>query len=191
MRSAVVLALAVVLTACSGGQTFSGSSQEGGTVTSTTSGTPLTTQASVPSQDEQASASSEAAQGGGGAGYDLTGSWQGELTQVGATGVCGSMPAQLGEVIIDQARSSFTMAFGEGFQCNPAQACEFEGTNEGGEYQATNGGPADSEGGVYLSSFVFTVQDADHANGLGESSYTLEGMTCTWQTALVLVRTTG
>jgi hypothetical protein len=86
---------------------------------------------------------------------DLSGIWIGQKTIGGQT--------EEGTVLISQTEMTFTLSFSEGFECRPADACEFDGTVEtlvnddgtieGYVWMASNGGPADDEGGTYESFF--------------------------------------
>ena len=69
-------------------------------------------------------------------------------------------------MLISQAGSSFTLSFSDGFECRPADACEFDGTvgisfdPESDEaiyvWMASNSGRADDKGGTYETSFGIT-----------------------------------
>ncbi len=86
---------------------------------------------------------------------DLSGIWD-------ATKIVGGKTEE-GTVLISQAGSSFTLSFSDGFECRPADACEFDGTvsaisdPESGEmmyvWMASNSGRADDEGGTFETSF--------------------------------------
>lgn len=187
MKLRSILVLVVLLAACSGDDSSGGTSSEApatsGATTTTTTGAPPATEA-PPTTDATTTTTTTGVSPGG----DLSGTWEGELTQLSATGVCPSMPTQRGTVLFEQTGTSFTMVFQEGFMCDPLEACAFEGTVDGNEYSATNGGIADSEGGLYTTSFILVMDSADHGSAFGESSYTFDDMECTWQTSLDLIR---
>jgi len=178
MKLRSVLVLVVLLAACSGDDSSGGTSSVAPSTTQapTTSGATATT-------DTPTTTTTTAATGG-----DLSGPWEGELIQLSATGPCPSMPTQSGTVLFEQAGAVFTMVFEEGFMCNPLEACAFEGTIDGNEYSATNAGFADSEGGVYTTSYVLVMDTVDHGDALGTSSYTFDDVVCTWETSLTLIR---
>ncbi len=85
---------------------------------------------------------------------DLSGVWHGTKVVGGQT--------EEGTVLISQAGMTFTMEFSDGFECRPADACEFDGTvgmasdPESGEltyvWMASNAGSV-ADGGTYESSF--------------------------------------
>lgn len=87
---------------------------------------------------------------------DLSGIWDGTKTVGGQT--------ERGTVLISQTGMTFTLEFSDGFDCRPADACEFDGTvetlvNDDGDttyvWMASNAGRADDEGGTYESFFGF------------------------------------
>lgn len=119
---------------------------------------------------------------------DMSGSWTGTLTQSSQTGSCPPMPDQAGIVLIEQNDKILTIQFGEGFDCNPAEACVFSGTIDAGTVTAANAGFADSEGGQYSSSMTLHAESDKVVQGIGSSLYTHPDMQCTWETMLVLTR---
>jgi len=119
---------------------------------------------------------------------DLSGTWTGTLSQSSQTGPCPPMPGQEGVVFIEQSGESLTIQFGEGFDCNPAEACVFSGTIDAGTVTAANAGSADSEGGQYSSSMTLHAESDKVVQGIGSSLYTHPDMQCTWETMLVLTR---
>jgi len=118
---------------------------------------------------------------------DLSGTWSGTLSHVVVSGPCPATPTQRGDVTIVQTGSRFTMTFGDDFDCNPEEACEFSGDVDGKTFNATNGGVADDEGGVYTTTLSMAATD-NSAQGSGSSTYVLKEMTCQWSTSLDLVR---
>jgi hypothetical protein len=107
---------------------------------------------------------------------DLSGVWHATKVVSGRT--------EQGTVLISQSGMAFTLSFAEGFQCQPADACEFSGTVEalknddgttsGYVWMASNGGPADDDGGTYES--FFGLQPAS-AYGLDEDVPTVDLVT--------------
>jgi hypothetical protein len=184
MKLRSILVLVVLLAACSGDDSSGGSSSEAPTAIDapTTSGATTTTTTTTTAA-AAAPGTTEASPGD-----DLSGTWEGELTQLSSTGVCPPMPTQRGTVLLEQTGATFTLVFQEGFMCDPLEACAFAGTIDGNAYSATNGGFADSEGGLYTTSFILVMDSADHGNAFGESSYTFDDMECTWETSLILIR---
>jgi len=89
---------------------------------------------------------------------DLSGVWHGTKVVGGQT--------EEGTVLISQKGMTFTLEFSEGFECRPADACEFDGTvgmasdPDSGDlfyvWMASNSGRADDDGGTYESSFGIT-----------------------------------
>ncbi len=122
--------------------------------------------------------------------YDLTGSWDGTLTDTLISGPC--IPAskvQTGTVVIEQNGTSVTIQFTTGFDCNPLEACYFEGSVDGNTVAASNGGVADGSGGTYLSLFSMTVAaDGNSAEASGTSTYTGPSTSCEWSTHLTITR---
>ena len=191
MKLRSILVLVVLLAACSGDDSSGATSSEAPTATEapTTSGaTTTTTTTGAPPVTEATTTTAAPATTGIPTDGDISGTWEGELTQLSATGPCPSMPTQRGPVLFEQTGATFIMVFQEGFMCDPVEACAFEGTVDGNEYSATNGGVADSEGGLYTTSFVLVMDSADHGTALGDSSYTLDDVVCTWETNLDLTR---
>ena len=119
---------------------------------------------------------------------DLTGIWNGLLTHELVEGPCPPTPTQQGTVLIEQTGSTFTMQFDEGFDCNPAEACDFAGTVDGVNYAATNGGIADSEGGTYTTTLNMTAISDESVQAIGASTYSHPEMRCEWTTSLTLTR---
>ncbi|MEA2009286.1 MAG: hypothetical protein U9N78_01120, partial [Actinomycetota bacterium] len=85
---------------------------------------------------------------------DLSGVWH-------ATKTMGGQPEE-GTVLISQTGMTFTLSFSDGFECRPADACEFDGVvevleNDDGEtmyvWMASNSGVADDKGGTYETFF--------------------------------------
>ncbi len=120
--------------------------------------------------------------------FDLTGSWTGTLIQELQSGICGPMPSQQGDVQIIQTGDTFTMQFGIGFACDPAEACFFTGTIDGDTYTAMNLGFADDEGGVYETSLIMVPMAPNAVQASGSSTYTHPDMECEWVTSLILTR---
>ena len=121
--------------------------------------------------------------------YDLTGTWNGTLTESLTSGVCGENSPQTGTVLIVQNGTAITIQFSSGFTCSPAEACEFTGTVDGDTVSASNGGVADDSGGTYTSSFSLVVAaDRNSASGTGASSYIGPGVECYWDTTLEITR---
>lgn len=85
---------------------------------------------------------------------DLSGIWDGTKIVGGRT--------ERGTVLISQTGMTFTLSFSEGFECDPADACEFDGTvavlsdPDSGDltylWMASNAGSV-ADGGTYESSF--------------------------------------
>lgn len=86
---------------------------------------------------------------------DLSGIWNGTKIVGGKT--------ETGTVLISQSGLTFTLEFSDGFECRPADACDFDGTvgmvsdPESGEltyvWMASNAGSVGDDGGTYESSF--------------------------------------
>lgn len=119
---------------------------------------------------------------------NLTGIWDGLLTHELVSGGCPPTPTQQGTVLIEQIGSAFTMQFSDGFDCSPSEACDFQGTVEGANYSATNGGIADSEGGTYTTTLTITAMSDESAQGIGGSIYSHPSMQCEWITSLSLTK---
>lgn len=98
---------------------------------------------------------------------DLSGVWH-------ATKIVGGQTEE-GTVLISQAGTTFTLEFSDGFRCQPAAACEFDGTvgmlsdPDSGEltyvWMASNGGSADDEGGTYETSFGIQAYSDTYPEG--------------------------
>jgi hypothetical protein len=80
------------------------------------------------------------------------------------------------------------MQFDEGFKCAPAGACDFTGTVDGDNFDASNGGIADDEGGKYTTTLMLTALSEDSVQGIGGSTYKHPEMSCEWTTSLGLTR---
>jgi len=120
---------------------------------------------------------------------NLSGDWQGILSHVLVEGPCPTTPTQQGTVRVEQDGSAFTMQFGEGFTCNPPEACAFSGEIDGLVLTASNGGPADTQGGTYTTTMTVVVSPGgETADGTGTSMYVHPEMTCEWTTSLTLTR---
>jgi len=106
------------------------------------------------------------------------------------SGPCLPMRTQTGDVLIEQVGNSFMMEFGEGFDCDPVEACGFAGEmGDNGNLFGTNTGFT-SNGGIYSSSVELDpVADGSQVHGYGSSSYIdPEGeYECEWETELLLV----
>jgi len=120
---------------------------------------------------------------------DLSGDWQGVLTHELVDGGCPPTPPQQGTVRIQQVGSDMTLQFGEGFMCEPAEACAFTGSVRGMSFTASNGGSADQSGGVYATTMDLSISPGgDSAMGTGTSTYTHPELQCEWNTSLSLTR---
>lgn len=129
---------------------------------------------------------------------DLSGIWDGVLS--------GQTRPQSGTVLISQSESAFTLQFSEGFECQPAEACDFDGIVEtiededgvvvGYSWMAANSGVADDEGGTFESQFrlqqaidpedLATIPDV--YEGPGHSEYHGPSGDIAWDTYVVLTR---
>jgi hypothetical protein len=120
---------------------------------------------------------------------DLTGHWAGTLTQELQSGPCRPMPAQTGDVLISQRyEGNFMMNLGEGFDCDPEEACYFNGHFEGNVYTALSSGIAGEEGMYVTRIEMIPDETGSTVNGAGSSTYTGPDYECEWQTSLKLVK---
>lgn len=193
MRLRVLVMVAVMLlAACSDDDAADTTAAEGTTTTAaegttTTTAAEGTTTTAAPTTTEAPTTTTTTAPEP--AGPDLNGTWVAELTHVAVEGPCPSTPTQRGPVVLTRDGDRFALTFpDEDFDCDPVEACAFTGTFDGSVLTGENSGPADEQGGIYRTAFTATWDGADRIEGAGQSTYTAEGVSCVWDTALVMVR---
>jgi hypothetical protein len=86
-----------------------------------------------------------------------------------------------GELKIEKAGDGFTLTYGDGMICRPAEVCRLNGSATGGTYSFTTTVPVDDEGGKVTNEAQIEFRSATAATGTGSSKYVHpEGFSCTW-----------
>lgn len=119
--------------------------------------------------------------------YDLSGDWALDYTALSHTGPCPAGVSFTGTATIAQTGDAFTLTITSGTECIPAFTCVFEGTVADAVYTGSNSGDV-PDGGTVENTMVFTADSESHAAGTGGSTFTLDDMTCTWESSFVLSR---
>ena len=114
MKLRSILVLVVLLAACSGDDSSGGTSSEAPTATEAPTTSGATTTTGAPPVTEATTTTGAPATTEISTDDDLSGPWEGELTQLSATGPCPSMPTQRGTVLFEQTGATFIMVFQEG-----------------------------------------------------------------------------
>ena len=191
----VVVILLLSMCACAGSDDSATSGREPGS--STTAVSPSTTSTTAPQETTVTSEPPTTLPTG--EVPDLSGVWDGELT--------GETQPQSGTVLISQGGMAFSLQFSEGFECRPADACDFDGVVEtvededgvvvGYSWLAGNTGVADDEGGTFESQFRLAqaIDPEDLApipdvyEGAGHSEYHHpSGQEIAWDTYVIIRR---
>jgi hypothetical protein len=120
---------------------------------------------------------------------DPTGVWKVARSNSKTAGPCPMGGDGSGELTIEQAGDGFTLSYGEGMSCRPAEVCRLTGSKTGGTYSFTTTVPVDSEGGKVTNAAELEFESATAAAGSGSSKYVHpEGFSCTWTFDITLSR---
>jgi hypothetical protein len=126
------------------------------------------------------------------AAYDLTGTWNYQLSDNWAEGGmnCYPGPAASGTCEIHQSGDTFSFAFTSGVVCSPPGSCTYEGTVHGAVYTCSTTEIVDDENGSVTSTIVFTASSATSAAGSGTSRYTHPSglWECNWGNSMALTK---
>ena len=120
---------------------------------------------------------------------DPTGVWKVARSNSRTAGPCPMGGDGSGELSIERAGDGFTLAYGEGMSCRPAEVCRLTGSKTGGIYTFTTTVPVDNEGGKVTNTAELEFESATAAAGSGSSRYVHpEGFSCTWTFDIALSR---
>ena len=112
---------------------------------------------------------------------DPTGVWKVARSNSKTAGPCPMGGDGSGELNIERAGDGFTLTYGEGMSCRPAEVCRLTGSKTGGTYTFTTTVPVDNEGGKVTNTAELEFESATAAAGTGSSKYVHpEGFSCTW-----------
>jgi hypothetical protein len=120
---------------------------------------------------------------------DPTGVWKVTRSNSKAAGPCPMGGNGSGELKIEEADWGFTLTYGEGMTCRPAEVCRLASSETEGTYTFTTTVPVDDEGGKVTNTAVLEFTSAAAAAGSGSSKYVHpEGFSCTWTFDIALSR---
>ena len=120
---------------------------------------------------------------------DPAGVWKVARSNSRTAGPCPMGGDGSGELTIEQAGAGFTLTYGEGMSCRPAEVCRLTGSKTGGTYTFTTTVPVDNEGGKVTNTAELRLESATAAAGSGSSKYVHpEGFSCTWTFDITLSR---
>ncbi len=120
---------------------------------------------------------------------DPTGTWQVTRSNSKTMGPCPMGGNGGGELEIEKAAGGFTLTYGDGMTCRPAEVCRLTGSETGGTYTFTTTVPVDDEGGKVTNAAEIEFTSATAATGTGSSKYVHpEGFSCTWTFDIALSR---
>jgi hypothetical protein len=120
---------------------------------------------------------------------DPTGAWQVTRSNSKTMGPCPMGGNGGGKLEIEKAAGGFTLTYGEGMTCRPAEVCRLTGSESEGTYSFTTTVPVDDEGGTVTNAARIEFSSATAATGTGSSKYVHpEGFSCTWTFDLALSR---
>jgi len=124
--------------------------------------------------------------------YDLTGTWNYQLSDCWAEGDrgCAPGPNASGTCEINQRGDTFAFAFTSGVVCSPPESCTFEGTVNANSYTCSTTDIVDDENGSVTSTIAFTADSATSAQGTGTSRYTHPSgeWECNWGNTITLTK---
>ncbi len=113
---------------------------------------------------------------------ELAGQYDATLEHVRVSGPCPATPRQTGVATITVTGPDIRLPLGEGFRCEPSNACDFRGSL-GDPLPLSNAGTADDEGGQFRTDMELSPETL---RATGTSSYTMPGLVCRWNTTLTL-----
>jgi len=120
---------------------------------------------------------------------DPTGVWKATRSNSKTMGPCPMGGNGGGELRIEASTGGFTLTYGEGMTCRPAEVCRLAGSESGGTYTFATTVPVDDEGGKVTNTAVLEFSSATAAAGRGSSKYVHpEGFSCTWTFDISLSR---
>ena len=120
---------------------------------------------------------------------DPTGVWQVTRSNSKTMGPCPMGGNGGGELRIEKEAGGFTLTYGEGMTCRPAEVCHLTSSETEGIYTFTTTVPVDDEGGKVTNAVQIEFTSATAAAGTGSSKYVHpEGFSCTWTFDIALSR---
>jgi len=120
---------------------------------------------------------------------DPTGVWLVTRSNSKTVGPCPMGGNGSGELRIEESGGGFTLTYGEGMTCRPADVCRLTGSATGGTHTFTTTVPVDDEGGTVTNGAELEFASATAGAGTGSSTYVHpEGFSCTWTFDIALSR---
>ena len=120
---------------------------------------------------------------------DPTGAWQVARSNSKTMGPCPMGGNGGGELEIEKEAGGFTLTYGDGMTCRPAEVCRLTGSETDGTYSFTTTVAVDGEGGKVTNAAEIQFTSGTAATGTGSSKYVHpEGFSCTWTFDIALSR---